>query len=570
MTAPLPLFLDLPTPDEMARRDVLAFRTFCQPDTLLMENAGREAFALLRTIAPITPVSRVLVLAGKGNNGGDGIVLARLLHDAGYQVLLYCLAPVGAFRGAARLHLRMARQCGVPILTSTAASFGSIATLPRLPRDFVQPHCIVDALVGTGLRGELRPHILSMVQAINQCRDSSFIFSLDIPSGLHGLEGKPMPISVAAHATICFEEGKPGLLVPEARQSTGALHIRDIGMAKGVKSHVPASWQLLAPRPSPCFLPRPGLHKGQAGRVLVIGGSGGMTGAPLLAGYGAIRAGAGLVKVVGPEPVVTAIRQTCPEIMASLAGKEAQWHRSMLADLYQEIASFGPGVIVLGPGMGATAETGAVVQALLAMPNRCPFIIDADALRFAHGPEAEAIRHEGVILLRQTDVLTPHPTELGRMLPRDFFPIPDGDERDYTRQVQASRSTAALAFTATSPATLVLKGAGTLVCQTGRPMTLSPFAVPALATAGSGDVLAGCIAALIAKNTISAKNQTPYSSFEAACLGVFAHAHAGCSLGKKGQRGFLAREIADALPESLAALCSQTTKAPLLPEGIYL
>ena len=569
MSNPLPLFLDLPTPEEMTRRDTDAFRTFCQPDSLLMENAGREAFAVLRSLVSLSRTGKVLVVAGKGNNGGDGAVLARLIHDAGYQVLLYCLAPFSAYKGAARLHVRIAKQCGVPMLASTSAAFDSIATLPRIPRDFASPQVIVDALVGTGLRGELRPNLQSLVQAVNRCRNESFIFSLDIPSGLHGLEGKPMPVAVNAHATISFEAAKPGLLAPESRQYTGSLHIRDISMAKGVRSRIPASWQLLAPTPGPCFIPRPGLHKGQAGKVLVIGGSAGMEGAAMLAAYGALRAGAGLVKVLGPDTVTATIRHSCPEVMTRSVGTKNGWCKSMLATLLPEMASFAPAAIVLGPGMGATPDTGAVVQAILSLQGRCPVVIDADALRYAHGPDS-ALPPDTPGLLHPTDVLTPHPTELSRILPDSFFDRPDGDARERTRHVQASRGTAALAFACTNPATLVLKGAGTLICQTDKPTILSPYATPALATAGSGDVLAGCIAAHIAKCAACAKPQTTPSSFEAACLGVFAHAYAGYMLGKKGQRGFLAREIADTLPEALAALCSKTPLPPLLPEGIYL
>ena len=288
------------------------------PELLLMENASREALHVLSAETGQMSGKRVLLFMGGGNNGGDAACLARHLHDGGAEVLVLHTRPLGAYRGVTGQHVRLARRCGVAF----APAAGWPEKYRNTPWDVYAdasvcerggPDIVVDGILGTGFSGSLRPLELGLVARINALAQRAFIFSLDIPSGLSGLTGRPCPVAVRAHATVTFEAAKPGLVLPEAAPYTGRLHIRPIGIPAVVRREHPASYQMITKAIAGAFPEAaPGWHKGTAGAILIVGGSEGLTGAPHLAARAALRAGGGLISVAAPHGL-------CRDIKADLS-----------------------------------------------------------------------------------------------------------------------------------------------------------------------------------------------------------------------------------------------------------
>ena len=522
-------FLPLPTPVEMAQWDRTAVELGL-PEMLLMENAAREALHVLADLRGPLTGQRILLFMGSGNNGGDAACLARHLLDAGAKVLVLHSRPLAAYRGVTGQHLRLARRCGVPfqLVASWPTRFAATA--------WMRPHIVVDGLLGTGFSGTVRPFEAEIIRHINLLGEHAFVFALDIPSGLSGFMGQPLPEAVKADATVTFEAAKPGLVLPEAAPWVGQLHVRSIGLPTLVRSRHPASF-LLMTAALVRALPRPESHwhKGRAGHVLIVGGSPGLTGAPHLAALGALHAGAGLVTLAAPEGCVEAVRGQCPDFMSlPLRGEgsnPSHWHASQCDDLRALLGRVT--ALVIGPGMGRAPDTATFVRTLLEAPDRPPAVVDADALH--------ALAQGGSLPLKPHDVLTPHPGEAAFLL------------RKTPAAIQADRFTALRQLTGLAPAVWVLKGAGTLVGSVGRPTALSPHAAPNLAVGGSGDVLAGCLGALLAQRC---------PTFEAACAAVLMHAKAGQTLAADFPlRGNGASLLAATLPKARATL-DQTPSLP--------
>ncbi len=508
----LPLCSPLPAPAEMAAWDRAAM-DLGLAETVLMENAGREAMAAL--VAAFGPVAgrRALVLAGPGNNGGDAFVLARLLAGAGAAVRTLHLAPRKKYRGAAAANLRLAARLGLDLTLRAPDS---------LDRE-TPPDILVDGLFGTGFSGPLRDPARRAIEAANLLGRSAFVLALDIPSGLSGLSGEPQPIAIRADLTVAFHAAKLGSALPRAASWTGRLAVRDIGIPAQVQAEAPAGCYLLGPAVRDLLpAPAPDLHKGQAGHVLFIGGSAGLTGAPLLAALGALRGGAGLATLACPEDLAAEARAGFPEVMALPLGKGRDWTAAMARELTPQLERFD--ALVLGPGLGRSPGAAAFLAALPA-PLPRPAVVDADALYWL--AERRSLR----TLLPPDCILTPHPGEAGRLAK-----VP-------THDIAADRRGQARALAADLGRVTVLKGAGSLVAGPGGTVLLCPLAAPCLAVAGSGDVLAGLAGALLARGL---------APLDAAGLATYWHGSAGILLGRGFPgRGNLAREITDALPRAL-------------------
>jgi len=379
---------------------------------------------------------------------------------------------------------------------------------------------------------------------------------VDIPSGLDARTGTPCPDAVRADVTVTFQAVKPGLLIPEAGLFTGRVDVRPIGMPRRVQESirpsfrtwllpsqiddrasaytvnhgVPAAWRTAGSNPSPSAIFGPA-HKGEAGRVLIIGGCSDYVGAPCLAGLAALRSGAGLVTVAGPESVLSSVRYSMPALTTQSlprpAGPDAsEWSADAAQTLVPAIAA--AKAIVFGPGIGRSEGAADFAEALLTLPKRPPMVLDADAL------SALACRPYLLEKLRPCDVLTPHPGEAATLL------------GIRTAEVQADRFAALDALSRLCPAVWVLKGAGTIIAVPEEPSILSPWDIPQLAVAGSGDVLAGAIGTFLAQG---------HSAGLAAALGVWLHALAGLRLSETfPMRGCGPHDIADTLPFVLADL----------------
>lgn len=510
-------YTPLPTPAEMGAWDQAAIQQYGVKNEILMENASREALAVLEEEKKLCDRERVVLLAGKGNNGGDAIALARHLHDRGIAVLLLLAAPLSHYKGVSGYHLRLARRTGTPM--------AQLANTP--PEKWGEATVLVDGLLGTGFKGALRAPYASWIEAINQRREHAFILALDIPSGLDGMTGKASPIAVRANATVTFQAAKIGLVLPEAQDFVGRLHVRHIGIPARILEDAPPSYGLLDARVAG-LLPPPSstMHKGNGGRVCIIGGSRGLSGGAHLAGLGALRAGAGLVTVACPAGITTEVKQGAPELMVlplpHETSKAIAWNAEDLASLKDFIN--GCDALVVGPGWGRTPEMQDCLERILQW-QRPSAVLDADALF------ALAERPGLCSLLKEGDVLTPHPGEMARLLGTS------------TATVQSDRAGIAKTFAKEHGVTLVLKGAGSLVAKNGYPLLVSPFATPALAIGGAGDVLSGIIATLMARGL---------SDLRATCLAVYWHGFAGVRLEREYPlRGNFASEIAHALPGAI-------------------
>lgn len=508
----------LPFPDEMARWDEAAAKLGILPE-ILMENASREALRVLTESVGSVRSRRVLVLAGPGNNGGDAFALARHLDCAGAEVRLAHTKPLSGYRREAGYNVRLARRLGLD------ASLVGERTLARLAAEWVmwRPDIVVDGLLGTGFSGQLSPFFARLVQTVNTLRETAFVLSLDVPSGLSARDGRPCPDAVRAHATATFEAAKFGLALPWAAAHTGWLHVRPIGIPPQAKAAAPASAALLGPETLRLLPPvSQAGHKGSYGHVLILGGSFGLTGAPVLTALGALRSGAGLATVGCPSGLAYHLKAGVPDVMTLPLGKGSEWSGGFMDELGPHLSRFD--AVVCGPGLGRTEGARDFLRRLLAEKEPPPLVLDADALFWlAETPDLPPLPGRTVV--------TPHPREAARLLGTD------------PEQVQADRYAAARALSDRCGCVAVLKGAGTLVAAPSAPVFLLPLDVPTLSTAGSGDVLAGCLGAMLGQGL---------GPIDAACLAVWLHARAGLILGNEfPARGCTASDIAAALPRAM-------------------
>jgi NAD(P)H-hydrate epimerase len=499
---------------EMRAFDAHAIQTCRVPSLLLMENAGRGATDVLERglLGGRAAGHRVLVVCGTGNNGGDGLVMARHLALRGARVEVIVAGDAGRMSADARANLEAWRGLGNGVL--------ELPGIAPLEKALEVADVVVDALFGTGLDRPIEGFLAEVVRTVNAAKARRF--AVDLPSGLDADTGGTLGVAVRADATVTFAHPKLGLLTPGGSRLAGAVSVVDIGVPASLVETTGASAQLLgredlarhaAPRSR-------ATHKNASGHVVVVGGSSGKVGAPMLAAHGAMRAGAGLVTIASWPEALGAIEGAEPEIMT------ARLDPAALAHGIDAILT-GKQSLVVGPGLGLGREARHAVEHIV-QSWRGPAVFDADALSlFAGEPGAFARAHGAIV--------TPHPGEVGRLLGRT------------TAEVEANRFQAARELVGSTRAVVVLKGAHTIIAAPSGAIAISPVASSILATAGSGDTLGGIIAAFACT----------LPPFEAACAGVLAHGFAGEAWSRAhggADRGMLASEIADALPGLLASL----------------
>jgi NAD(P)H-hydrate epimerase len=466
----------------------------------LMKRAGDAALRLLRARWP--QARHVVVVCGAGNNGGDGYVVARLLRSVGVAVDVLALVPDHELSGDAR-------QAADEFLASggRAEPFNAAAL----------PACdvIVDALLGTGFRSPVRTAFAAAIRAINAAAITAAgcpVLALDLPSGLDGDSGRAAEPTVHAAATISFVALKQGLLLNDGPTCTGALFCDDLGTTRPPGEDSRATLTRLDTIDITAALPARGrdTHKGQLGRVLIVGGNNGMPGAVVLAGEACLRAGAGLVTVATLPAHASTIAAQRPELMCRGIVAAAE-----LAPLMQSAD-----VIAIGPGLGQDAWARDLLTVVLASGKL--LVLDADALNLVAA---------GVLSVPADCVLTPHPGEAARLLGCS------------TAQVQSDRLQTLGALVARYGATVVLKGAGSLLGAPQHTPAICDAGNPGMATAGMGDVLTGAVAGVLAQC------RDPWRAARAA---VLAHARAGDALAARlGERGLLAGDLASELTRQL-------------------
>jgi NAD(P)H-hydrate epimerase len=475
------------------------------PGLDLMERAGE---GLTNLVCELAPTGTIAVVCGKGNNGGDGLVVARLLRVLGRDVRVLLLAAPEELRGDARTNCE--RLPGAPPERFDPAGLQGAGA-------------IVDAILGTGFSGEPREPASTAIAAINAAAGAgAAVIACDVPSGVDGSTGEIAGEAVRADATATFHAAKPGLWIAPGKAHAGEVRVIDIGIPPG--GPLRADVGLIDDRVTG-LIPTRGSEstKFAAGSVLVCGGSLGLTGAPSMACESAMRAGAGYVTALIPASLNLVFETRLLEVMSvplpdadgSLvaAASETVLGRISRAD-----------ALVLGPGLGREPEAQGLARSLAAAAE-LPLLLDADGLN-AHAGKLASLARRGA-----PTVLTPHAGELARLLESDSAAIG-------ARRLESARRAADL-----SGAIVVLKGDDTLVADPSGLVGVSRGGAPALATAGTGDVLSGVIGAYLAKGM---------EPFAAACAGVLVHATAGRVCASEiGAEGVIASDVIAALPRAL-------------------
>lgn len=502
------------TPAEMNAADRYAIDALGVPGIALMENASRHvAQAAAERVGPAPRT--VLCVCGGGNNGGDGFGAARHLASWGYPVEVWLATDPARIVGDAEINLEACERIGLPVHQLDDLD----APLPPS-----RPDLVIDALLGTGLRGEVRGHARRLIDWMNE--QPAPVLSVDIPSGIDGETGRVAGVAVRAIETVTFVAAKLGHWLHPGAAHRGHLHVVDIGMPRAaIERTLSRRWVMGDRDLEGAFAARqPNTHKGRQGHVHVLGGAPGRTGAPRMTADAALRAGAGLVSIGTTRSAFGGLSSAVYEVMAEIAFDD---RRSIDSEVDWLVERLKGRVAAIGPGLATDARTGAVTTALVAT-HRGPAVIDADGLN-------HLARDHRLDLGPGLRVITPHPGEAGRLL---GCGAPD---------VQADRLGAARKLAELTGAVVVLKGAHTVI-QAGAEVAFCADGNPGMASAGMGDVLTGIIAALLARGLPAG---------EAARAGVLWHARAGdAAAARKSQNHLIAGDVIAHLADVERARCS--------------
>lgn len=486
------------------------------PGLVLMENAGHRVIELLQEkFAPLSR-HRVVVLCGKGNNGGDGFVVARQLHTRlrpGSLDVVFA-GKAADLTGDAAVNFQMLAACGCPVAE---------AITPEMRPATI----VIDALLGTGLSGPARGQMLELIHEINTGFPAARVVAVDIPSGLASDTGATLGEAVRADYTVTFTAPKVGQVLPPNCDSVGELRVGAIGSPPELYeeddsislclSEPGCFRRLLAPRAH-------GAHKGNFGHVLVVGGSRGKSGAAAMAGTSALRAGAGLVTVASASSAAPVIAAHAAELMTEPLAETDTGGISTQAFEYGRFTAVveQKTVLAIGPGLGTHFETVAFVRQVVSEYEQ-PMVIDADGLNALVGEEFRG---------RPSLVLTPHPGEMARLA---------GVSRD---DILSDRVGVARSFAGEWNVVLVLKGQRTLVALPDGRVWINPTGSPAMASGGAGDILTGLIAGLMA--------QFPDAPETAVLAAVYLHGRAGeLGAAELGEQALLATDLLQFLPEAI-------------------
>ena len=516
------------------------------PGIVLMETAGS---AIVHAIEQHYPTcQRIGIFAGKGNNGGDGIVIARQLAHAGRDVYLFLVSPEESFSGEAHTNLQIAKRLTTSfglqaapkgglrieeILTDATLEPDSSRVSETALNQIASCELLVDAIFGTGLRGAVRDAIATVINTINSLPIP--VLSVDLPSGLDADTGQPLGTCIRADRTVTIGLPKRGLLMPPGAELTGKLEVADIGFPAQVvdAQDIKINWTTTT-QASEWVPPRPlASHKGTYGRVLVVAGSTGMTGAAALASEAALRVGAGLVTLATPQHLNPILEVLLPEVMTlPLPETDGGSLASSATPTILEFAEKTKSTLAIGPGLSQHPETVALVHQLV-RENREQGL-DLRIVADADGLNALSQAREIISSLGNEAVLTPHPGEMARLT---NTPVPT---------LEADRIRTAQQFASEYGVTLVFKGAPTVTSDANGNVWVNSTGNPGMATGGMGDVLTGIIAGLIAQGLPSER---------AAALGVYLHGLAGDSVAERlGMHGLTASDVLKAVPEAISSL----------------
>ena len=494
------------------------------PSLVLMENAGRQVVTAIEAMYSDLADRQVAVLCGRGNNGGDGFVVARTLLQRGVDVSVFLFGSVSEVRGDARTNLEILGRLGL-----TAVEIADSQAWELHFSEISDCTLIVDAIFGTGLNAPLAGLMETVVADVNA--SGIPVVAIDLPSGLSADSADPIGDSIEARLTVTLAAPKLPLVLPPAETRAGDIVIADIGIPSEILNGVEGPRVELLTRSSMRELVSaraPDSHKGDYGHVLVVAGSRGKTGAAHLTAIGALRSGAGLVTVAVPATCQAVVSAMAPEYMTEGLDEIDNGLDPENVDRVLEMAR---DVIAIGPGLGLGAATRALIKAVVDRATM-PLVIDADGLNaFSDDPDRLAGR-EG-----RDVIITPHPGEMGRLV---------GMSAD---EVQAGRLEVARNFAIAHHVYVVLKGHRTLVATPDGKIFINPTGNPGMATGGTGDVLTGMIAAWLAQ----------LLDAEASCkLSVYLHGMAGdLAEADEGEVAMTSTDVAGHLGDAILELTAR-------------
>jgi len=503
------------TSAQMRELDRQAIEDYGIPGVVLMENAGLKVVEIIREALGALRDKKIIIFAGRGNNGGDGLVVARHLFNSGARVKVYLLGDPERITGDAQVNLNIWRNMGqeIHIIKEESACGG----LFREDCDL-----IVDAIFGTGFKGVPREPAAGVINLINASKKP--LVAVDIPSGLEADTGIARGSCIRATYTVTFGLPKLGLVQEPGTGYAGRIYVADISLPSFLFEVGHLQRNLLTREMVSQWLPSRSTlaHKGNCGRVLVVAGSLGMTGAACLAAEGAARAGAGLVTLAVPEDLQKLVAAKLTEVMTVGLPSTPEHTFSMQAGENILALAERMDVVALGPGMTTHPETAALLHLLLSN-LKTPFVLDADGLNCLAG-HTEIFKSVTVPF-----VITPHPGEIARLMNKT------------TAEIQQNRVAVAEQAARDYGPVVLLKGAKTLIASPQGTLYINPTGNPGMATGGSGDVLTGIVAGLMAQGM---------DALTGAAAGAFLHGLAGDrAAAKKGQRGLLASDLLTFLPE---------------------
>jgi NAD(P)H-hydrate epimerase len=514
--------LPVVTADEMRKIDAETIKKHV-PGIELMENAGRGVKEAIAARYEPRKGAAVVVVCGKGNNGGDGFVIARLLKQDGYGVKVFLLGKAKDLKGDALTNYKRLRKLRTPVKEIAAAG------LPALEKALAGAYVVVDAVFGTGFSGEARGVAAGAIGAMNEVEAP--VIAVDIASGVDATTGQALN-AVAADLTVTMALPKRGHVLHPGRALTGELNVVDIGVpADVVAGHDPGVY-FMQPEDIGGALPvrPPDAHKWSCGSVAAVCGSTGFTGAAALTATSALRAGAGLVTLAVPKSLNTIMEVKLTEVMTMPVAETRDGSFALKAATRIKKLIENADTVAIGPGLSLNKETQQLVRRLIPKMGR-PTVLDADGINALAG-KARKIKHLDFPL-----VITPHAGELSRLTGIDKEVI--GMER-----IDAAR------YVATELGLVVLlKGAPTVVAEPQGGVFVNPTGNEGLATAGSGDVLTGVIAGFMAQGV---------DPVPAACCGAYIHGLAADMLRENmGPYGFLAGDVRDMIPMAIASLLEE-------------
>ncbi len=506
--------------EEMQELDRKAIETYRIPGMILMENAGKGAAEAISHRFPDIQKKKVAIIAGKGNNGGDGFVIARYLLNQGVAVRVYLLTDPKGLRGDAETNYSIFQR-----MKGEVISVASSKDYVKVKKDLEKFDILVDGIFGTGLDAEVRGYYREVIDHLNTLQRP--IVAIDIPSGLNANTGKPLGTAIRASLTVTFGLPKVGHLIPPGLDYVGEVKVIDIGLPRRLVEEEKISTYLLEKKEIRRWLsvPRnPDTHKGDYGHLLVIAGSVGKTGAAAMACQAALRMGAGLVTLAIPKSLNGILEMKLTEVMTEPLPETPKQTLSLrgLSAILRLCEN--KRAVIIGPGIGTYKETQSLVVKLVKALD-LPIILDADGLT------ALATQPKILPTANHSLILTPHPGEMARLI------------RSQVKEVLEDRMELSRNFSQSFHVHLVLKGHPTLISTPKGEVFINPTGNPGMASGGTGDVLTGMIGGLVCQG---------FEILPSVQIAVYLHGMAGDEgAQEKGEKSLIATDIIEKIPALL-------------------